>query len=196
MSEGRWTERSSLLVDRIYFTPRHHHPMEDASWSIPVKIRNLPKWSVWYRIDDDTASQWKSGSLTGESAYGLPVRWIGSFWCMSYDARTTTVTKGIAINEVPQRVYPDGSLVLPTSIRPAALLISMSFWIVSAFGMLRLPARVRRWIRLRKGEHPCRTCGYDCSGIVGKVCPECGGDIVKSRTSGGSARPRREGKES
>lgn len=37
-----------------------------------------------------------------------------------------------------------------------------------------------RWVRLRRSGAVCRTCGYNLTGNVSGVCPECGTEIVRA----------------
>ncbi len=62
---------------------------------------------------------------------------------------------------------PRGSLQLPTGLIGPALLVPMASYVIYAFAVHIVPPRV-----FRRGS--CIHCGYDLTGNVTRICPECG----------------------
>jgi hypothetical protein len=66
----------------------------------------------------------------------------------------------------------NGVALLPTHPIWSGLVADTALYTVIWFGVLVLPAFIRRSRRIRRGR--CPECGYDRSGDFSMFCPECG----------------------
>lgn len=106
--------------------------------------------------------------LCTATGYGLPLR------CMRWSSNQSMnhgemYFVGWAI---PWNRAPKGSFTLPTAPIASGLIVSVVFWAAVWAGIIGAGRRGRGWRRRRRGW--CAACGYNLSGGVGGVCPECG----------------------
>ena len=90
---------------------------------------------------------------------------------------------GFALEHEVSMLYrhtPEGKLPYVPPIWTRRVLVQLPMWFPTVlfaaypiFAFIRGP--LRRWRRRRKGL--CITCGYDLTGNVSGVCPECGAEI-------------------
>jgi hypothetical protein len=114
------------------------------------------------------------GPITGEAAKELRGQFRLGFSAGTMEGR---VRRAMSVLYTPVRWRPDIKRI-GTTITMCSLPLWPMFVLFAAYpavAFIRGP--LRRWRRRRKGL--CTACGYDLTGNVSGVCPECGSDIER-----------------
>lgn len=109
---------------------------------------------------------------------------------LSYGSETVTWTRRDIQNRCGQTIgesYEYGADARPRMLFRTAVGIHFAIpaLCLGAYPLLIIARACQRWRRLRKGL--CVACGYDLTGNVSGVCPECG--TACARLQRGNARP-------
>ena len=181
----------SEAVGRSFFQELEWVKSSAAEPRTPSEIRRDFKSADWNTAPHSDMA-WSRGGPNGSTLmveWGWPLRCV---WGATESLRDTQRSTSFGLYNYRGQVNPTTtySVAVPFAPNPWGLAVDILVWAAAWWTLLFAPARLRRYLRLRRGH--CPRCNYDLRATSpASPCPECGSPAGSGTLLADSSPPAR-----